>query len=171
TSVHGGGNTALQVVGTFDTTASSITRTDGVDWMTQGFKIGQTIQIDTRTFTISGFVASSYGPNSTMQVVAAVGALTTASGAALTIAMRDDLFVSGTFAISGNRITRTDGQPWESLGFVRAQNVTIQGVAGSRTIVDFDNSTFGDGSVLIVSGAALTGTSLVRTVAEYDRRA
>ncbi len=169
TSVHGGGNTALSVTGTFDTTASQITRTDGVDWMTQGFKIGQTIQIGANTFTISGVVGSTYGPNSTMQVVAAVGTLTAASGAALTIAVRDELAVTGTFALAGNRITRTDGQPWESLGFVRGQHVTIQGV-GSRTIVDFDNSTFGDGSVLIVDGAALAGTSLVGTVAEYDRK-
>src|SRR6185295_4440347 len=84
TTVHGGGNTALTVVGTFNTTASSITRTDGVDWMTQGFKVGQTITLTgslAGTYTITGFAASALGPNSTMQVRAASGSL--AIGSAL----------------------------------------------------------------------------------------
>jgi len=168
TTVHGGGNTALQVVGTFDTTATSITRTDGVDWTTQGFKSGQTIQIGANTFTITGFTGSTGTPNSTMNVVAAVGSLSTTSAAALTIAVRDDLAVSTTFAISGNRIARTDGQPWQSLGFVRGQHVTIDGV-GPRTIVDFDNSSYGDGTVLIVDGPTLPTATRSGTVAEFDR--
>ena len=71
--------------------------------MIEPFEPGQVREVN--GVRIVSFGTSSYGPNSTLNVVAAVGALGTASGAALTIAVRDELAVTGTFALAGNRIT------------------------------------------------------------------
>src|SRR5205814_1290304 len=76
TTVHGGGNTALSVTGSFDTTATTIRRADGVDWSTQGFKIGQTLQIGTNTVTITSIAGPAAEPNSVLTVIGASGALT-----------------------------------------------------------------------------------------------
>src|SRR6185503_3588291 len=57
-----------------------------------------------------------------------------------------------------------------SLGFAEGRSVTIPGF-GARLIVDFDNSSYGDGTALVVSGTTMTGTNVTGTVAEFDRRA
>jgi Ca2+-binding RTX toxin-like protein len=173
TTVHGGGNTALAVTGSFTTTPTSITRDDGVDWMTQGFKVGQTITTTgamAGTYTITGFAGTALAPNSTILVATAVGVLGTLSAAASTISVRDELAVTGAFDLVGNKVLRRDGQPWQSLGFAAGQHVTIAVGGGAvRTIIGFDNSGYGDGTALIVDGPPLSGTDLAGTVATYDR--
>ena len=47
---------------------------------------------------------------------------------------------------------RTDGLPWQNIGFAYGQTVFISGV-GLRTVVAFDNSSYGDGTGLIVANA------------------
>jgi Ca2+-binding RTX toxin-like protein len=178
TTVHGGGNAPLQIAGTFDTTAGQITRNDGVDWRSGGFAVGQQITmltttgggVITRSFTIIGFTGPAGAPGSTLQVVQTAGAaLDTSSGAAATVGVSDWLSVSASFDISGSAIARKDGQPWQSLGFAAGQQVTIAGF-GTRTIAGFGNSTYGDGTVLLVGGAPLdTSSSALTTVAVSSR--
>src|SRR6185503_14051379 len=171
TTVHGGGNTALSVTGTFTTTSGSIAREDGVDWTTQGFKVGQQLTGFGGSFTVTGFSSTALGANSTMLVTQTGGtALASASGVASTISVRDELAVIGSFDLVGNQVVRRDGQPWQSLGFAVGQNVTIPGV-GTRTVIGFDNSGYGDGSALVVSGAGMTGTNVSGVVAAQDRMA
>jgi hypothetical protein len=61
------------------------------------------------------------------------------------------------------RVTREDGLPWASLGFAAGQQVAYAlGVnVGNKTVMGFDNATAttGLGSVLLLSGAVLSGTS------------
>jgi hypothetical protein len=167
TTVHGGGNAPLQITGTFDTTASAgsapaaITRRDGVDWTTAGFAIGQQVSLGgavAGTFAITGFAASALGPNSTMLVLQTSGAtLTTASARAATVAVTDALSVTGPFDVTAGAVTRRDGQPWQSLGFAAGQKVAI-GAYGWRTIVGFGNSSFGDGTAMLLDSALSVGT-------------
>src|SRR5262249_18377333 len=90
---------------------------------------------------------------------------------------------TGNFAVTGaldnNRIVRNDGRTWTSLGFAVGQQVAfafgdvLAGTAqiGARTVLGFDNTTptSGFGSVLILSGAALTGTTNTGVVAVNNR--
>ena len=46
TTVHGGGNSWLQVRGDFTATPTTITRTDGVSWASAGFTVGAVITLD-----------------------------------------------------------------------------------------------------------------------------
>src|SRR5262249_33192563 len=74
------------------------------------------------------------------------------------------LRVQGTFNVTGgvgaNQILRTDGLNWADDEFALGQQVTISGVAGTRTV------TAVNGSTLTVDGAALaSGLGLSRTVA------
>ncbi len=58
TLVQGGGNALLQVTGTFDVAAGRITRTDGVDWRTAGFAVGNLVNVPgyaLGAFTVTGF--------------------------------------------------------------------------------------------------------------------
>ena len=57
TVVHGGGNTALEVNATVTATSNSLTRSDLLSWLDDGYQIGQLISIDgsAQTWTITGF--------------------------------------------------------------------------------------------------------------------
>ena len=46
TTVHGGGNSRLEVRGDFTATPTTITRTDGVSWASAGFAVGQLVTLD-----------------------------------------------------------------------------------------------------------------------------
>ena len=57
TLVHGGGNHPLSINGEMDTTTSTVTRRDGLDWRDDGYTIGQIVQLtgEANTRTIVSF--------------------------------------------------------------------------------------------------------------------
>ncbi|MDA8440737.1 MAG: hypothetical protein M0Z51_18020, partial [Propionibacterium sp.] len=102
TLVQGGGNALLQVTGTFDVAAGQITRTDGVDWRTAGFAIGNKVTVPgyaLGAFTVTGF--SNGG--STMLLSGAT--LTPVSGMTGTVSVYDPLSPeTGYVRIGGDHI-------------------------------------------------------------------
>src|SRR5207249_1861388 len=152
TTVHGGGNSPLQVAGTFDITAgatAAITRTDGVDWRTAGFAAGQQIMVMetvgasvvARSFTIVGFAGPASAPGSTLQVVQNDGGTPqdTTTGATATVSVTD-----------APGATRSSGS-WSGAGFAIGQPVVLSGVDGLRRITGFANGGF----TLVVDGLPL----------------
>ena len=61
TVVHGGGNTALRIEFELDSTATTVTRLDGLSWIGAGFSIGQRVQVegDGATRTITSFASAA----------------------------------------------------------------------------------------------------------------
>ena len=161
TTVHGGGDALLQLTGTFDAanpTASTgqLVRRDGLSWAGAGFAVGQQVTLSgglTGTFTIAGFANSAYGPGSALLLNAALGA--TGLAIAATVSVSDSLQVTAAFDLSANKVVRRDGLPWQSLGFTYGQQVSIVGIPGTWTITGFDNSIYGDGTALLLSGVGV----------------
>ena len=89
--------------------------------------------------TISGTMVpgADHNPDGTLGSVAVHGGITTVHGGG-----NARLEVRGTFTVSGDTITRTDGVSWASAGFAVGQQVTVNGVL--------------KGTVTALSGAALT---------------
>jgi len=48
-----------------------------------------------------------------------------------------------------------EGLPWASAGFAAGPQVYLTGV-GTRRVIGFDNSAYGEGTALLVDGAALS---------------
>ena len=98
------------------------------------------------------------------------GGLATASGVSAAVSVSDALQVSGAFDLAAGRVLRRDGLPWWNLGFDYGQTVSIAGLTGTWTISGFDNSAYGDGTALLLSGPALTpATAVASTVAVTNR--
>ncbi len=179
TTVHGGGNQllseGLQAPATFDVASTAVggglVRRDGFSWQADGFAVGDqvTVQIGgfSGSYTVIGFATGAYGSGDTI-LLAGGPSLTAGTGVTAVVTVSDALAVTGTFdlvtqptfdangnPISGNEILRNDGVSWQSAGFTYGQQVYISGI-GLRNIVAFDNSSYGDGSGLIVDGAAFT---------------
>jgi len=177
TTVHGGGNALISRSGIFDVAAGAITRVDGLSWIKAGFAVGQQITLTgdfAGSYTVTGFADSASGPASRLLLSGPASgmALTAASGAHLTVAVRDWLSTTGDFQVLADRIIRKDGLSWQSPGFAIGQSVSITGVAGTRVILGFDNSAFGDGTALLLGGPALApAANLAGTVAVTDRYA
>jgi Ca2+-binding RTX toxin-like protein len=154
TAIHGGGNAPLMVNGSFDLAPGTIARRDGLAWSSFGFAVGQQITIPGGgSYTIIGFATGAYGPGDTL-LVDGGATLPTATVNGL-VSVSDHLQTTGSFVLSGNRVTLTNGQSWQALGFAYGQQVYVTGV-GVRTVVGFDNdATYGDGSALLLSGATL----------------
>src|SRR3954447_16605796 len=82
------------------------------------------------------------------------------------LAVSDYLAVTSAFTLSGNGILLSNGQAWQSLGFLVGQKVYVPGY-GVRTIVGYANaaslnpsdSTPRDGAILLVDGLAFTTPS------------
>ena len=163
--------------GIFDVAPNGLTRVDGLSWIKAGFAIGQQITLTgdfAGSYTVTGFANSVNGPNSTMLLSGpATGAvLTNTSNASLTVAVRDWLSTSGAFEVQADRVIRKDGLSWQSPGFAIGQWVSITGVTGTRVILGFDNSAFGDGTALLLGGPALTPVAnLTGIVTATDRYA
>ncbi|HEY3922827.1 MAG TPA: hypothetical protein VGL76_12045 [Gaiellaceae bacterium] len=176
TTVHGGGNALMTLTGTFNAsnpTASTgeLVRIDGLSWAGAGFSVGEQVTLTgglSGSYTIAGFGDTSFGPGSALFLNSALG--TTGSGITATVSVSDDLQVTGAFDLTANEVLRRDGLPWESLGFTYGQQVGIVGIPGSWTIVGFDNSIYGDGTALILSGPALTPTTNVATTVAVTNR-
>jgi Ca2+-binding RTX toxin-like protein len=67
TVVHGGGNSLLQVTGSFDVDSDRIVRRDGLSWQAAGFVIGQAVTVPGGgTRVIAGFADSGYGAGSAL---------------------------------------------------------------------------------------------------------
>ncbi len=171
TTVNGGGASLLTLTGTFDAAVGQLTRRDGGSFAGAGFAVGQQVTVMggglDGSYTVAGFANSVYGPGSTLLLTNASGLAGT--NVAATLSVSDYLQVTGMFDLSTGRITRRDGLPWWSLGFDYAQQVSIDGLSGLWTITGFDNSTYGDGSTLLVSGPALAATNFASTVAVTSR--
>lgn len=179
TTVHGGGNLALSYTGSFKTTGNSIARLDGLSWEKSGFAIGQQVQIGANSYTVIGFEnVLPAGPNdptagpSARMLLSPAGsggaALPVSNQIDLTVSVRDWLVAQGEFKVEADRIIRKDGLSWQSPGFAIGQQVYITGI-GHRTIVGFDNSSFGDGTALLLSGSMTPNASLTGIVAVTDR--
>jgi hypothetical protein len=70
----------------------------------------------------------------------------------------------GEFLLDGNQVVSRDGRDWETAGFAVGQQVVIAGSEATRLVTGFgDHPTFGDGSVLLVTGQPLTPTVSVST--------
>jgi hypothetical protein len=123
---------------------------------------------------------ASHKPCSVLTLLPAAGAAALVNGAKNqtgTISVTDQLAVvsgrtlgtqtTGNFDVTGaqdmNRVVRDDGLPWANLGFAVGQQVAfaIGSLLGTRTVLGFDNTstTSGFGSVLSLSGAALTAVT------------
>lgn len=177
TTVHGGGNALISRSGVFDVAPGAITRADGLSWIKAGFAVGQQITLTgdfAGSYTVTGFADSPNGPDSRLLLSGPASGmvLTAASGANLTVAVRDWLSTTGDFQVLADRIIRQDGLSWQSPGFAIGQAVSITGIAGTRVILGFDNSAFGDGTALLLGGPALVpADNLTGTVAVTDRYA
>ena len=89
---------------------------------------------------------------------------------AASVSVSDSLQVTAAFDLTANKILRRDGLPWQSLGFTYGQQISIVGIPGTWTIAGFDNSIYGDGTALVLSGPALTpATNVPTTVAVTSR--
>ncbi|WP_417374531.1 beta strand repeat-containing protein, partial [Glutamicibacter protophormiae] len=60
TMVQGGGNSLLQVTGTFDFAAGSVTRDDGHSWSEAGFAVGQRVSLP-GVGTLGGYTITGFG--------------------------------------------------------------------------------------------------------------
>jgi hypothetical protein len=181
TAINGGGASLLQVPGPFDVGPGQIVRDDGMSWAASGFAVGQQVVVNltggtSGSYTVTGFGDLPGAAGSVLFLSAASGspALTAMTGAAGMVSVTDYLQVTGIFNVPptpDNRITRTDGLPWWSLGFAIGQQVSITGIPGTRTILGFDNATptSGFGSTLIVSGPPLPVGNFTGTVAVTSR--
>jgi RTX calcium-binding nonapeptide repeat (4 copies) len=168
-----------------------LVRSDGTDWAIDGFAVGQQVLVTdagvTGSYTIIAIgnppaaePNASHKPGSALTLFGAQP-LPIGTKQQGTISVIDQLAVvsgqklgnqtTGTFQVTGaanlNRIVRDDGLTWASLGFAVGQQVSfsIGGLLGTRTVLGFDNAapTSGFGSVLILSGAPLTGNPIPST--------
>jgi hypothetical protein len=166
TVVHGGGNRPMTRTIETTTTASSITRTDGLSWAMSGYKVGDDVQVSgvigTRRILSFGDVTCPFTPpddfpgcgdGSVMNF--APGALTlSVSVVGRTIHVAEPLrtVATGAMEIHASSLVRTDGGSYISDGFSVGQEVWISGLAGAWTIAALDATT------MTLSGAALTPT-------------
>jgi hypothetical protein len=191
TAIHGGGNQLLQVVGTtdanaaFDVSPGQIVREDGLSWAASGFTVGQqvlvnlsgTLGVTTGSYTVTGFGDVSGGAGSVMFLSAASGSppLPTEKGATGVVSVTDYLQVTATsnapfnVPTTADRIVRTDGNPWQSIGFQAGQQISVTGIPGTGAVVGFDNSSYGFGTALLVSGLNLSAGNFTGTVAVTSR--
>ncbi|MGB7818284.1 MAG: Calx-beta domain-containing protein, partial [Ornithinibacter sp.] len=103
TTVHGGGNSRVEVTGTFTATATTITRTDLVSWTSAGFVAGQVLTVGGVVVgTVSGFGGAN---GSTLTITGGSFADTTYTG--VTVAARDPK--TGTTRIGGDTVVITGG--------------------------------------------------------------
>ncbi|MEY2518223.1 MAG: large repetitive protein, partial [bacterium] len=132
TTVHGGGNSRLEVRGNFTVAGANVTRTDGVSWASAGFAVGQQV-------TIAGAPAGT--------VTALSGSAMTLSSAPATAATLTDAIVAvrdpKTLAtrIGGDRITVTGGggpaSPLVVYGDTSQDGVWYSGDPRQQSIRDF----------------------------------
>ncbi len=181
TAVHGGGNALLQVNGQLNYEDAALARVDGLAWNNYGFKVGQRVVLSTPSgdaaFTVTGFGDQPGGTGSVMLLgggSAPVANQTSLTGFAGSVAVVDDLSVSGDFTVGPDRIIRDDNLPWQNLGFAIGQQVafTSGGVTNLYTITDFDNNGMaGLGSAMLLSGVGLPAvqTPMSGTVAVASR--
>ncbi|MGH3049730.1 MAG: beta strand repeat-containing protein [Gaiellaceae bacterium] len=108
TLVQGGGNSLLAITGTFDVSATGVTRDDDVSWASAGFAVGQRVNLPgyaAGAFTITGFT----GTNGQTMVLSG-GTLTAATALAGTVSVYDPLQASTGFErIGGDHIVVTGG--------------------------------------------------------------
>ena len=196
TTVNGGGNELLAVgllaPETFNVTSTgdggSLVRVNGQSWANSGFAIGDQVTLTgthSGSYTVVGILSDANGPMDILQLAGGppLGAGTSVTG--ISVAVSDALAVTGTLMLvnvastfdanesplaNANEVVRTDGLTWQNLGFAAGQTVYIKGV-GPRKILGFDNSSFGDGSALIVDGttAAFNGQTVTGAVSVTSR--
>jgi hypothetical protein len=173
TTVHGGGSQLMQVSGPFDVDPGQIVRDDGLPWIADGFTVGQQVLVSlnggtTGSYTVTGF-GDKPGAAGSVLFLSGSQALTHQVAAPGVLSVTDNLQVTGAFNVppSADRIVRTDGNPWQNIGFAIGQQVNITGL-GNRTVMGFDNSSYGFGTALLVSGP-LTPGPLTGTVAVASR--
>ena len=65
TTVHGGGNSLVEVRGTFTVSGSTLTRDDGVSWASAGFAVGQQITVNG---TPAGMITALNGATMTLSI-------------------------------------------------------------------------------------------------------
>ena len=122
TVVHGGGAAKLRAAGRVDTTATTITRRDGLAWAEHGFAAGQEILVDG---TPRGRIVALQGATMTI----AGDALSPASDVERTVAVFGPPVASrARYSFSGSTISRLDAQTWAGLGFAVGDAVTLDGV-------------------------------------------
>jgi hypothetical protein len=154
--VQGGGAALLQLVGTFNITGSTITRTDGLPWAAYDFAVGQPLTINGVPV---GEISVINGPTLTVSG----NTLTPGIGVAATVAVFAPA-ISSTATYSFGKtgtITRPLLQAWGPLGFAVGQTITVDGaVVGVVSKIS--------GSQLTVAGASFTASTRIATVAVYD---
>jgi hypothetical protein len=196
TTVHGGGNSPLQIstpvnvaapaVGAPAGTTAQLTRVDGASWSADGYAVGQQVLLslngtNTGSYTITGIGDLMHHPGS---VLFLSGAALPSQTSPATVSVTDWLQVTGAFDVvpypysgypNAVQIVRRDGLPWAGLGFAAGQQVSLalSSIAGgtTATVLGFDNSlTYGFGTALVVNGPSLAAASNVAgTVAVTSR--
>ncbi|MGH3371224.1 MAG: hypothetical protein ACRDPR_14630, partial [Nocardioidaceae bacterium] len=154
----------------------SLVRTDGGNWLTDGFVVGQRVTIDgAGPWTIAGVFDDNLDGRFE-RLLLADGPLLASGGAALRtvrsvvrVVTAGDVPVLATVPITivggpyGGYVTRHDGGNWAEDGFIEGQQVMIQGIDGAWRLRRIEN----DGATLrLERGVALPtiGTPTVRTV-------
>jgi Ca2+-binding RTX toxin-like protein len=101
TTVHGGGNSLIQVIGTFSRpSATTLRRNDGVSWASAGFVVGQVLTVNG---TVVGTVSALSGDTLTITG----GSFAAAGYTGATVAARDPK--TGSTRIGGDTIVITGG--------------------------------------------------------------
>jgi Bacterial Ig-like domain/RTX calcium-binding nonapeptide repeat (4 copies) len=185
TTVNGGGNELIAVgllapemfdVGSTDN-GGSLARVNGRSWTGSGFAIGDQVTLtgaQPGSYTVIGFSSDANGSNDVLLLAGGASLVAGTDVTGITITVSDALSVSGTFQLvkvaatfdanenplsNADEVVRKDGLPWQNLGFTAGETVYITGI-GLRTILGFDNSAFGDGTALIVSGSDFSGQTV-----------
>jgi hypothetical protein len=139
--------------GHFSATATTLTRTDGGSWVTDGFAVGRILQI---------------GPNPSWTITAVTATTLTVSGPAIVPASIAGMAVqsltpslgAGRFSVSGLTLSRTDGGSWIADGFVYGQVLQIgpspawKVTAVTATTLTVSGPTIGDTTGMSLQGFA-----------------
>lgn len=181
TIVHGGGNAFLTrtpevVVATASGTATA-RRTDGLDWVGDGFRVGQVVTLGGALYRITAFAGTTAdctqadpfagcGVGSIAHLTLVAGAPAGAGTGTVAVAVVDPLrlAVTPTFQIRTSSLVRTDGGSWLADGFRVGLRVFVEGLAGAWTVSAVTAST------LTFSGAALTPSITEPTGPTYASR-
>ncbi len=156
----------------------SIVRTDGGNWLTDGFVVGQRVTIngqgpweivgvfdndnDTKfeTLVLGNGPALASGSPATRTVRSVVRVVT--GGDVPVLATTPITIVGGDY---GGYVTRTDGLDWADFGFIEGQLVRIQGIDGSWRLRRIEGP---NGSVLrLERGTALPTIAVAQTRMVY----
>jgi hypothetical protein len=127
-------------------TGATITRTDGISWINQGFAIGQAITVTGSTvnatasgqnYMITGITASTITLATQDQIVAD-GTLSAPKTVTLqhnTTDSQDQVkgYFTASTATTAGSITRTDGGNWLTDGFAVGQTILVTGSANDST--------------------------------------